>query len=604
MSGAARTVGRYVIVREIGRGGMAIVYLAQQTDLEREVALKELSSFHALDPAIAERFSREARVVGSLNHANVATVFESFEHQGTPYIAMEYVERGSLRPLMRSLSPAQMIGVLEGLLAGLAHAHARGVVHRDLKPENLLVTDAGSVKIADFGIAKAYNQVWTAHYRTATGMAIGTPAYMAPEQAMGRDVGPWTDLYATGVIGYELLTGNAPFHELNEPMAVMLHHIGEPIPPVASVRADADEQLAHWVEWLLAKTPAERPPSAVAAWEALEEIAVGLLGPMWRRQARLPAADAAAHERPLTPAAFEATPAELHSTPPTEVPRPTRAEGVGRSRRRRRGAGPGAGAWRSWRASSRSPWPSPSPSRASCATPAVLRTVAARLRPTTIELPSCLSRLLEGRRYVEVFQGADAADVGPVKDMAGRDLGLVLATPELLGVMTFTYHGPPSEFYRLEQLVGADCKPIPHTFSYGGRGPNFQPYEDVQFARGAANYGVDFGAYDDDPQMQAHLNALPSPRLRITSATLADDRATVTGTIAPDVTDELTIVFSATFPDADPVTIQRKREPKDGRFRLSVAVPEDARSAQEPTVTVTYPGDDTYAPARATAPAG
>ena len=324
MSGAARTVGRYVIVREIGRGGMAIVYLAQQTDLEREVALKELSSFHALDPAIAERFSREARVVGSLNHANVATVFESFEHEGTPYIAMEYLERGSLRPLMRSLSPAQMIGVLEGLLAGLAHAHARGVVHRDLKPENLLITDAGSVKIADFGIAKAYNQVWTAHYRTATGMAIGTPAYMAPEQAMGRDVGPWTDLYATGVIGYELLTGNAPFHELNEPMAVMLHHIGEPIPPVASVRADADEQLAHWVEWLLAKTPAERPPSAVAAWEALEEIAVGLLGPMWRRQARLPAADAAAYERPLTPAAFEATPAELHSTPPTEVPQPTR----------------------------------------------------------------------------------------------------------------------------------------------------------------------------------------------------------------------------------------------------------------------------------------
>ena len=602
MSGAARTVGRYVIVREIGRGGMAIVYLAQQTDLEREVALKELSSFYALDPAIAERFSREARVVGSLNHAHVATVFESFEHEGTPYIAMEYLERGSLRPLMRSLSPAQMIGVLEGLLAGLAHAHARGVVHRDLKPENLLITDAGSVKIADFGIAKAYNQVWTAHYRTATGMAIGTPAYMAPEQAMGRDVGPWTDLYATGVIGYELLTGNAPFHELNEPMAVMLHHIGEPIPPVASVRADADEQLAHWVEWLLAKTPAERPPSAVAAWEALEEIAVGLLGPMWRRQARLPAADAAAYERPLTPAAFEATPAELQPTPPTEVPQPTRpstpAESAPprrRSRTRRVAVVAGIAA----------------------VAAAITVAVTGLLRDAggagdgggaraaqTIELPPCLSRLLEGRRYAEVFQGADAADVGPVKDMAGRDLGLVLATPDLLGVMTFTYHGPPSEFYRLEQLVGADCKPIPHTFSNGGRGPNFQPYEDVRFARGAANYGVDFGAYDDDPQMQARLTALPNPRLRITSATVADDRATVTGTIAPDVTGELTIVFAATIPDGDPVTIQRTREPKDGRFRLSVAVPADARSAEEPNVTVTYPGDDTYAPARATAPLG
>ena len=152
----------------------------------------------------------------------------------------------------------------------------------------------------------------------------------------------------------------------------------------------------------------------------------------------------------------------------------------------------------------------------------VAEATAARPRPQTIELPACLSRLLEGRRSAEVFLDADTADVGPVKDMPGRDLGLVLATPELLGVMTFTYHGPPSEFYRVEQLVGADCKPIPHTFSYGGQGPNFQPYEDVRFARGAANYGVDFVAYDDDPQMQARLDGHAHPRLKITSATVAE----------------------------------------------------------------------------------
>jgi serine/threonine protein kinase len=602
MSGPARTVGRYVIVREIGRGGMAIVYLAQQPDLAREVALKELAAFHALDPAIAERFSREARVVGSLNHANVATVFESFEHQGTPYIAMEYLERGSLRPLVRSLSPAQMVGVLEGLLAGLAHAHARGVVHRDLKPENVLITGAGSVKIADFGIAKAYNQVWTAQYRTATGMAIGTPAYMAPEQAMGRGIGPWTDLYATGVIAYELLTGNPPFHELEEPMAVMLHHISEPIPPVGSIRPDADQRLVRWVDWMLAKTPADRPPSAVAAWDALEEIAVGLLGPMWRRQARLPAQDTAAYERPLTPAAFEATPAEVRSPPPTGAPelalpiaRTASAPPPHRRSRRGRTAAVAGGVVIA----------------AAVAAVAVLGgggggsgdgggAPAAK----TIELPSCLSKLLEGRRYAEVFQDADDADVGPVEDLPGRELGLVLATPELLGAMTFTYHGPPSEFYRLERFVGPDCKPIPHTFSGGGRGPNFVPYEDVLFARGSANYGVSFGAATDDPQMQASLDALPSPRLKITSATVAGDRARVTGTIAADVTDELTIVFSAEVPDADPVTIQRTREPKDGRFRLTVAVPADARTAQAPKVTITYPGDDTYAPARATAPLG
>jgi serine/threonine protein kinase len=599
MSGPARSVGRYVIVREIGRGGMAVVYLAQQPDLGREVALKELAAFHALDPAIAERFSREARVVGSLNHANVATVFESFEHEGAPFIAMEYLERGSLRPLVRSLSPAQMLGVLEGVLAGLAHAHAHGVVHRDLKPENVLITRAGSVKIADFGVAKAYNQVWTAQYRTATGMTIGTPAYMAPEQAMGRDIGPWTDLYATGVIAYELLTGNPPFHELEEPMAVMLHHISEPIPPVGSIRPDVDERLVRWVEWLLAKAPADRPPGAVAAWDALEEIAIALLGPMWRREARLPAQDAAAEARPLTPAAFEATPPELRSPPPSATPElaplaaPSAPRPHPRSRRGRAAAVVGV--------------------LVVAAAVAAVAVLGGRgggsgnggaAAAKTIELPSCLSELLEGRRYAEVFLDVDSADVGPIEDMSGQNLGLVLATPELLGVMTFTYHGGASEFYRLERLVGSDCRPIAHTFSGGGRGPNFEPYEDVRFADGSENYGVSFGAAGDDPQMQASLDAFPSPRLKITSATANEDRAEVTGTIAPDVTDEVTIVFSAKIPDADPVTILRTREPKNGRYRLAVAVPADARTAQAPKVTVTYPGDDTYAPARATAPLG
>src|SRR5689334_23339799 len=154
---------------------MAVVWLARQPDLDRDVALKELAAFHAVEDGFAERFAREARVGGALAHPNIVTVFEAFEDGGVPYIAMEYLERGSLRPLVGRLSLAQVAGVLEGLLAGLDHAATRGVVHRDLKPENVLVSGEGRIKIADFGIAKAYNRVWTAHYRTATGMALGTP---------------------------------------------------------------------------------------------------------------------------------------------------------------------------------------------------------------------------------------------------------------------------------------------------------------------------------------------------------------------------------------------------------------------------------------------
>src|SRR5918911_4615496 len=141
--GVLRQVGRYEILREVGRGGMAVVYLARQTDLDRNVALKELGAFHAMDPAFAERFLRESRVAGSLSHPNIVTVHDYFEHEGTPYIAMEYIERGSLRPYVGRMKFTQITGVLEGLLAGLTHAESHGIVHRDLKPENLMVTADG-----------------------------------------------------------------------------------------------------------------------------------------------------------------------------------------------------------------------------------------------------------------------------------------------------------------------------------------------------------------------------------------------------------------------------------------------------------------------------
>src|SRR4051812_21831806 len=145
---APQQIGRYEVDREIGRGATATVYLARQVDLGRPVALKELASFHAGDRLFAERFLREAQLGGSLNHPNIVTVYEYFEHDRVPYIAMEYLPRGSLRAYSKRLTTAQVLGVLEGVLAGLEHAEERSVVHRDLKPENLMVADDGTVKIA------------------------------------------------------------------------------------------------------------------------------------------------------------------------------------------------------------------------------------------------------------------------------------------------------------------------------------------------------------------------------------------------------------------------------------------------------------------------
>ena len=201
---------------------MASVYLARQRDLERFVALKELRSLRTSDPTVARRFLREARVAGSLTHPSIVTVHDYFEHDGVPYIAMEYLARGSLRAFMRRLTLARIGGVLESVLAGLAHAERSGVVHRDIKPENLLVTDEGGVKIADFGIAKATNVVDGGALVTKAGLTVGTPNYIAPEQAMARALGPWTDLYSLGVATFEMLVGRTPFAETTEPMAVVL----------------------------------------------------------------------------------------------------------------------------------------------------------------------------------------------------------------------------------------------------------------------------------------------------------------------------------------------------------------------------------------------
>jgi hypothetical protein len=284
-----RVVGRYEILSQLGRGGMATVHLARQPALNREVALKELHPSRAAEPEFAQRFLQESRVASAISHPSVVSVIEYFEHEGAPFIAMEYLERGSLRPLVGRLTLAHVAGVLESMLAGLGEAHAQGVVHRDLKPENVLLTADGMAKVADFGIAKALGQVQMSELRTATGTVVGTPAYMAPEQALSGEITPATDLYATGLIAYELLAGHHPYHDVTAPMALMLRQANDPPPPLGLVRADLPPGVVAWVHAMLAKDPAQRPASVTHAWDWLEGVIADELGARWRRAAALPA---------------------------------------------------------------------------------------------------------------------------------------------------------------------------------------------------------------------------------------------------------------------------------------------------------------------------
>ena len=316
MNSTERAVGRYHIEGELGRGGMAVVFLARQLDLDRPAALKELALAPTADASLAKRFLREARMAGSLSHPNIVTVYEYFEHAGIPYIAMEYMEGGALRRYVGRMSLAQIGAVLEAALAGIGYAASRQIVHRDIKPENIMINAEGRAKIADFGIATATNAVRSAASMTAPGTAVGTPNYMAPEQATARRVGPATDLYAIGIVAFELFAGRPPFADTEDPLGVLMRQVSEPIPPLRLVVPSIDVGISNWVEWLLAKDPRMRPQSAAAAWEQLEERMIANLGPRWHRGAAL-----AALSNPGRAPGFAETARRAFATPATRRPR-------------------------------------------------------------------------------------------------------------------------------------------------------------------------------------------------------------------------------------------------------------------------------------------
>jgi serine/threonine-protein kinase len=268
--------GRYRVLHRLGAGGMADVYLAQDEQLDREVALKLLHRRFAEDPGFVERFRREAQAAASLQHPNVVSVFDRGSFEGTYYIAMEYLEGRTLKRLIREeapLEPGRAIDLTEQMLKAARFAHRRGVIHRDLKPHNVIVDDNDHIKVTDFGIARA-----GASDMTETGSIMGTAQYLSPEQAQGHAVSAPSDLYSIGIVLYEMLTGRVPF-DGESPVSIALKHVSEaPVPP-SQINPDIPPALEQVVMWSLNKDPADRPADADEFIMALEQVRESLAAP-------------------------------------------------------------------------------------------------------------------------------------------------------------------------------------------------------------------------------------------------------------------------------------------------------------------------------------
>ncbi|KND44071.1 protein kinase domain-containing protein [Streptomyces stelliscabiei] len=255
--------GRYRMTHRLGRGGMAEVFAAEDVRLGRTVAVKLLRSDLAEDPISKARFTREAQAVAGLNHHSIVAVYDSGEDvvNGTPvpYIVMELVEGRTIRDLLinaEAPGPEQALIIVSGVLEALAYSHQHGIVHRDIKPANVIITDNGAVKVMDFGIARALHGASTT--MTQTGMVMGTPQYLSPEQALGKAVDHRSDLYATGCLLYELLALRPPF--IGEtPLSVVYQHVQDiPVPPSQSSEGAAPPELDGLVMRSLAKEPDDR----------------------------------------------------------------------------------------------------------------------------------------------------------------------------------------------------------------------------------------------------------------------------------------------------------------------------------------------------------
>jgi beta-lactam-binding protein with PASTA domain/predicted Ser/Thr protein kinase len=264
--------GRYRVVRKLGTGGMANVYLAEDQELGRRVAIKMLDDRHAQDEQFVERFRREAKNAAGLTHPNIVSIYDRGEAEGTYYIAMEYLDGRTLKELLVARGPtpiAVAIDYARQILAALGFAHRHGVVHRDIKPHNVSVASDGRLKVMDFGIARAGTS-----QMTETGSIIGTAQYLSPEQAKGGAVGPTSDIYSVGIVLDEMLTGSVPFTG-DTPLEIAMKHLSTTPEPPSERRPEVPHELDSIVLRALAKNPADRYQSAEAMDADLARAARG-----------------------------------------------------------------------------------------------------------------------------------------------------------------------------------------------------------------------------------------------------------------------------------------------------------------------------------------
>ncbi|HEX8975025.1 MAG TPA: Stk1 family PASTA domain-containing Ser/Thr kinase [Solirubrobacteraceae bacterium] len=266
--------GRYKVLRRLGAGGMADVFLAEDQQLGRHVALKLLHGRFAADPDFVERFRREAQAAAGLQHPHVVSVYDRGRFDDTYYIAMEYLPGRTLKELIRQeapLEPVRAIDITLQILKAARFAHRRGVIHRDLKPHNVIVDDADQAKVTDFGIARA-----GASDMTETGSIMGTAQYLSPEQAQGHAVEAGSDLYSIGIVLYEMLTGRVPF-DADAAVTIALKHVSEAPRALRQLNPHVPPELEQVVLWALNKNPADRPRTADEFIAALESVRASIL---------------------------------------------------------------------------------------------------------------------------------------------------------------------------------------------------------------------------------------------------------------------------------------------------------------------------------------
>ncbi len=277
---SGKTLGDFQLLRRLGQGGMGQVYLAEQSSLKRKVALKILRGDLAHNKISLERFQAEGKAVARATHANIVQVYAIGEADGLHYMALEYVEGRNLREYLSRKGPPELplvLGIMRQVGAALGRAAELGLIHRDIKPDNILLTRKGEIKVADFGLSRCLAPDQPPAHLTQSGVTMGTPLYMSPEQVEGKPLDHRTDIYSFGVTCYHMIAGRPPFSGSNS-FEVAIQHVRDEPPPLAGIRPDVPPELCAVVHKMMAKDPAQRYQTCRDLLRDLARLREGLAG--------------------------------------------------------------------------------------------------------------------------------------------------------------------------------------------------------------------------------------------------------------------------------------------------------------------------------------